>query len=84
MLHASLHLLIAALRSFFSVMRQGVFDDEDQRFHPLYAYENPMYSALPLTWRAEHRKWLAACRDQNLFSSRASGYHPTEAFADPD
>ncbi len=39
-----LHLFIAALRSFYSVMRQGLFDAEDQRFHPLYAYENPMYS----------------------------------------
>ena len=24
-------------------MQQGVFDPQDQRFHPLYAYENPMY-----------------------------------------
>ena len=53
-----LHLLIAALRSFYSVMREGVFDREDQRFHPLYAYENPMYSPVLLAWRAEHRKWV--------------------------
>jgi integrase len=53
-----LHLLIAALRSFYTVMRQGVFDPEDQRFHPLYAYENPMYSPVLLAWRAEHRKWV--------------------------
>jgi len=36
---SGLHLLIAALRSFYSVMHQGVFDPEDQRFHPLYPYE---------------------------------------------
>jgi len=53
-----LHLLIAALRSFYTVMRQGVFDPEDQHFHPLYAYENPMYSPVLLAWRAEHRKWV--------------------------
>jgi integrase len=39
-------------------MCQGVFDHEDQRFHPLYAYENPMYSPVLLAWRAEHRKWV--------------------------
>jgi hypothetical protein len=39
-------------------MRQGVFDSEDQRFHPLYAYDNPMYSPVLLAWRAEHRKWV--------------------------
>lgn len=55
---SGLHLLIAALRSFYSVMRQGVFDPEDQRFHPLYAYDNPMYSSVLLAWRAEHRKWI--------------------------
>jgi integrase len=53
-----LHLLIAALRSFYAVMRRGVFDPMDQRFHPLYAFENPMYSKLLLAWRAEHRKWI--------------------------
>jgi integrase len=53
-----LHLFIAALRSFYSVMCQGVFDRDDQRFHPLYAYENPMYSPVLLAWRAEHRKWV--------------------------
>jgi integrase len=53
-----LHLLIAALRSFYSVMRQGVFDSGDQHFHPLYAYENPMYSPVLVAWRAEHRKWI--------------------------
>jgi integrase len=52
-----LHLLIAALRNFYTVMRQGVFDLEDQRFHPLYAFDNPMYSKVLTTWRAEHRKW---------------------------
>src|SRR4051812_21441536 len=55
---SGLHLLIAALRSFYSVMHQGVFDPEDQRFHPLYAYDNPMYSSVLLAWRAEHRKWV--------------------------
>ena len=53
-----LHLFIAALRSFYTVMRQGVFDPEDQHLHPLYAYENPMYSPVLLAWRAEHRKWV--------------------------
>jgi hypothetical protein len=53
-----LHLLIAALRNFYLVMRQGVFDPGDQRFHPLYAYENPMYSPVLLAWRAEHRNWV--------------------------
>ena len=52
-----LHLLIAALRSFYTVMRRGVFDPQDQRFHPLYAYENPMYSKVLVAWRSEHRKW---------------------------
>src|SRR4030081_1540903 len=55
---SGLHLLIAALRSFYSVMHQGVFDPEDQRFHPLYPYDNPMYSSVLLAWRAEHRKWV--------------------------
>jgi len=55
---SGLHLFIAALRSFYSVMRQGVFDPEEQRFHPLYAYDNPMYSVVLLAWRAEHRKWV--------------------------
>jgi integrase len=53
-----LHLLIAALRSFYTVMRRGVFDPQDQRFHPLYAYENPMYSKVLVAWRSEHRKWI--------------------------
>src|SRR6202048_3661043 len=53
-----LHLLIAALRSFYTVMRRGVFDPEDQRFHPLYAYENPMYSKVLVAWRSEHRTWI--------------------------
>jgi integrase len=52
-----LHLLIAALRSFYTVMRQGVFDAVDRRFHPLYAFDNPMYSRVLAAWRAEHRKW---------------------------
>jgi hypothetical protein len=29
-----LHLVIAALRNFYEVMRRGVFDSEDQRLHP--------------------------------------------------
>jgi integrase len=53
-----LHLFIAALRSFYTVMRRGVFDAQDQRFHPLYAFDNPMYSKVLLAWRAEHRKWI--------------------------
>jgi integrase len=53
-----LHLLIAALRSFYTVMRRGVFDEQDQRLHPLYAFDNPMYSKVLLSWRAEHRKWI--------------------------
>jgi integrase len=53
-----LHLLIAALRSFYTVMRRGVFDPADQHFHPLYAFDNPMYSKVLLAWRAEHRKWV--------------------------
>jgi integrase len=53
-----LHLLIAALRSFYTVMRRGVFDPQDQCFHPLYAYENPMYSKVLVAWRSEHRKWI--------------------------
>ena len=55
---SGLHLLIAALRSFYTVMRRGVFDPQDQRFHPLYAYENPMYSKVLVAWRSEHRKWI--------------------------
>lgn len=53
-----LHLVIAALRNFYEVMRRGVFDPEDQRLHPLYPFENPMYSQVLLAWRAEHRKWI--------------------------
>jgi len=53
-----LHLLIAALRSFYTVMRRGVFDPQDQRFHPLYAFDNPMYSKVLVAWRSEHRKWI--------------------------
>src|SRR6266699_3396060 len=53
-----LHLLIAALRSFYTVMRRGVFDPQDQRFHPLYAFDNPMYSKVLVAWRSEHRKWM--------------------------
>jgi integrase len=55
---SGLHLLIAALRSFYSVMQRGDFDHQEQRFHPLYAYDNPMYSRVLLAWRAEHRKWI--------------------------
>jgi integrase len=53
-----LHLLIAALRSFYTVVGRGVLDAQDQRFHPLYAYENPMYSKVLVAWRSEHRKWI--------------------------
>jgi len=53
-----LHLLIAALRSFYTMMARGVFDPSDQRFHPLYAFDNPMYSKVLLAWRSEHRKWI--------------------------
>jgi len=53
-----LHLLIAALRSFYTVMVRGVFDPEDQRYHPLYAFDNPMYSQVLVAWRSEHRKWI--------------------------
>ncbi|MDQ6673431.1 MAG: tyrosine-type recombinase/integrase [Chloroflexota bacterium] len=53
-----LHLLIASLRNFYTMMLRGVFDPQDQRFHPLYAYENPMYSKVLVTWRSEHRKWI--------------------------
>ncbi len=53
-----LHLLIAAQRSFYTVMRRGVFEPQDQRFHPLYAYEHPMYSKVLVAWRSEHRKWI--------------------------
>jgi integrase len=53
-----LHLLIAALRSFYTVMVRGVFDSEDQRYHPLYAFDNPMYSKVLVAWRSEHRKWI--------------------------
>jgi len=53
-----LHLFIAALRSFYTVMRQGVFDPADQQFHPLYAFDNPMYSKVLIAWRSEHRKWI--------------------------
>ncbi len=34
---SGLHLLIAALRSFYTVMQRGVFDLQDQRYHPLVA-----------------------------------------------
>ncbi len=53
-----LHLLIAALRSFYTVMARGVFDTQDQRYHPLYAFDNPMYSKVLVAWRSEHRKWI--------------------------
>jgi integrase len=53
-----LHLLVAALRNFYEVMRRGVFDDQDGEAHPLYPYENPMYSRTLLAWRTEHRKWI--------------------------
>ncbi len=52
------HLFIAALRSFYTVMRRGVFDPEDQHFHPLYAFDNPMYSKVLVAWRSEHREWI--------------------------
>src|SRR5712692_3362404 len=62
-----LHLVIAALRSFYSVMRRGVFDSEDQRLHPLYPFENPMYSRVLLAWRfatLERRTTPVSVRDR--------------------
>src|SRR5712691_1823664 len=53
-----LHLLVAALRNFYEVMRRGVFDTNDHQLHPLYPYENPMYSRTLPAWRREHRKWI--------------------------
>jgi integrase len=53
-----LHLLIAALRSLYTVMLRGVFDPDDQRYHPLYAFDNPMYSKVLVAWRSEHRRWI--------------------------
>src|SRR5712691_12864833 len=53
-----LHLLIAALRSFYTVMLRGVFDPQDQRYHPLYAFDNPMYSKVLVAWRSEHGRWI--------------------------
>src|SRR4051812_46852790 len=53
-----LHLLVAALRNFYEVMRRGVFDDSDGEGHLLYPYENPMHSRTLLTWRTEHGKWI--------------------------
>ena len=53
-----LHLLIAALRSFYTVMMRGVFDPEDQHYHPLYAFDHPMYSKVLVAWRSEHRQWI--------------------------
>jgi integrase len=53
-----LHLLIAALRSFYTLMRRGVFDLHDQGYHPLYAFDNPMYSKVLVAWRSEHRRWI--------------------------
>jgi integrase len=53
-----IHVLVAALRNFYEVMIRGVWVPEDHRNHPLYAYENPMYSTLLLAWRREHRKWI--------------------------
>src|SRR5258708_5768500 len=80
-----LHLLIAALRSFYTVMGRGVFDTQDQRFHPLYAFDNPMYSKVLVAWRTEHRKWirnagapdLAGIRSQ---SRAAQGQQPVGFF----
>jgi integrase len=53
-----IHVLVAALRNFYEVMIRGVWAPEDHRSHPLYVYENPMYSTLLLAWRREHRKWI--------------------------
>jgi hypothetical protein len=55
---SGLHLLIAALRSFYAVMARGVFDPQDQHHHPLYAFDHPMYSKVLVAWRSEHRKWI--------------------------
>jgi hypothetical protein len=73
-----LHLLVAALRNFYEVMRRGVFDDRDGEAHPLYPYENPMYSRTLLAWRTEHHKWIrnagapehAGIRSETRASSR--------------
>ncbi len=54
-----LHLLIAALRSFYTMIRRGVFDPQDQRFHPLYAYENPMYSKV---LEVDPQRWSTGLR----------------------
>jgi hypothetical protein len=39
-------------------MQRGVFDVQDQRYHPMYAFDNPMYSKILVAWRSEHRKWI--------------------------
>jgi integrase len=39
-------------------MLRGVFDPEDQHYHPLYAFDHPMYSKVLVAWRSEHRKWI--------------------------
>jgi integrase len=72
------HLFIAALRSFYTVMRRGVFDAQDQRFHPLYASDNPMYSKVLLAWRSEHRKWIRNAGAPDHAGIRSQS-RPTEA-----
>jgi hypothetical protein len=64
-----LHLVIAALRNFYEVMRRGVFNSEDQRLHPLYSFGNPMYSRVLLAWRSEQRVWM---RNAGRRATRAS------------
>src|SRR5260370_1283513 len=49
---------IAALRSFCTVMARGVSDPQDQGYHPLYAFDHPMYSKVLVAWRSEHRRWI--------------------------
>jgi integrase len=85
MSNSVLHLVIAALRSFYSVMQRGVFDLQDQCFHPLYGYDNPMYSPVLLAWRAEHRRWIrnAAAPEHAGIRSEAradSARHPVGFF----
>ena len=63
------HLLIAALRSFYTVMQRGAFDPRDQRYHPLYAFDNPMYSKVLVAWRSEHRNGSAMLERRTMLAS---------------
>ena len=59
-------------------MARGVFDSQDQRYHRLYAFDNPMYSKVLVAWRSEHRKWIrnvcleCACRFVSPMRSASS------------